>query len=688
MRRSIGMRDAEPPQRLRSGGATGSNSRQSRSSVPSSGKRNPSLSRLPMPEIGKGKPSHRSSSHGGVGVLTERGRSSMTTPVNRGIQRSSSGNRSSDRLKNQQKADYLTPKRYSSASKVNLIGNSQRLSGRGSKIGAGGVKDTRPLGDKSFQQKNVRKILDFLRENEYTNNSLTSKHFPLSSKEFINVFNFIYSFIDPSNHTALPHSRFEEHIIKLLKSLHYPGNLSKSNFVTMGSLHSWPTVLGSLSFICDLASIYTQKLLPNIISLGFPSKDEMGFVTDQESNDKLSFDLNLECWAEFNNGADEYPEQMKQFQRSLLENNNVDLHKLEYLEQKKRAMEQEWQRLEGRASRKIELLEQKTILESDIDKMNAYLKNIESHNRKKQEDVMTLRREQEELKNKLDSLTSIVAEMRANCESRKVSQFEAEKNHALIMDRQATVQTARESYEATEKEMWQKEINLSREREKLDSLSKQINSLCLQEDIKTLTGENLTVQAASTLELSTSVRLELCEVARTARASTRNTERELQEVAVSSDQVAEEANIRRKEVYHKENELSRLDEDITNFKLFVESEEKCLDDQLRIVKDELHQLKSEQRVDTDKLRRELVSSETRLNQIQHQRKEDYLAGQKFLKHVADRTVTYLEDGTKYRDQVSRAMHDAVNKRLRDLKNSRKEIELRVTKAIEESKKKF
>ena len=81
---------------------------------------------------------------------------------------------------------------------------------------------------------------------------------------------------------------------------------------------------------------------------------------------------------------------------------------------------------------------------------------------------MTLRREQEELKNKLDSLTSIVAEMRAHCESRKVSQFEAEKNHALIMDRQATVQTARESYEATEKEMWQKEINLSREREKLD----------------------------------------------------------------------------------------------------------------------------------------------------------------------------------------------------------------------------
>ena len=213
----------------------------------------------------------------------------------------------------------------------------------------------------------------------------------------------------------------------------------------------------------------------------------------------------------------------------------------------------------------------------------------------------------------------------------------------------------------------------------------------IQEGIKTITGENLSVQAASTLEMSTSLRLELCEVARTARTNTRNTERELQEVVVSSDQVAEEANLRRREVRTKENEVTRIVEEIANFRLLVESEEKCLDDQLGMVKDELHQLhqlKSEQRVDTDKLRRELTSSETRLIQIQQQRREDYLAGQKFLKHVADRTVTYLEDCTKYRDQASCAMLDEVNKRLRDINSARREIEIRVTKALEDSQKRL
>merc|ERR1712083_1144370 len=122
---------------------------------------------------------------------------------------------------------------------------------------------------------------------------------------------------------------------------------------------------------------------------------------------------------------------------------------------------------------------------------------------------------------------------------------------------------------------------------------------------------------------------------------------------------------------------------ISNYRLLVENEEKSLDDQLRIVKDELHQLKNEQRVDTDKLRSELSSKKTQLNEIKQRRKKDYLDGQKFLKHVAERTVTYLEDCTKYRDQASQAMLEAVNVRLKHLKRAKKEIDIRFTKALKE-----
>merc|ERR1719342_784942 len=215
----------------------------------------------------------------------------------------------------------MTPQRVLSvrksiSSNANRM-STMRLSGRGSQIGSKGSKDTRPLSDKSFQHNQVKKILDFLRSSEYPNKSLTSKSFPLSSKEFVNVFNFMFQSIDVKSLEVLPHARFEEQIINVLKSLHYPVNLPKSTFVTMGSLHSWPAVLGVLSFICDLANLYRNKLLSNVVALGFP--------IDRESDEKILFEHQLNCFDEFNNGVDEYPDQLEIYQANLLENKSVDM---------------------------------------------------------------------------------------------------------------------------------------------------------------------------------------------------------------------------------------------------------------------------------------------------------------------------------------------------------------------------
>merc|ERR1719341_1995973 len=333
----------------------------------------------------------------------------------------------------------------------------------------------RPLSDKVFQQTQVRKILDFLRMNGYPNDTLTSKHFPLSSKEFVCIFNFLYIFIDPRTDSVLPHTRFDEEVLKLLKILHYPGNLSRSNFVTMGSLHSWPTVLGSLAYLCDLATLNSQKLLPNIIALGFPSKDDMGFATDRESGDKIVFEHNLECWTEFNMERDEFPEQLQAFHENLMENNGVDVQHLEYLEQQKVGMEQELERLNGRDNRKVGLLEEKQVLQSDIAKMNDYLQKVDSHNHEKQEEAKLITREQEELASRIEGIHGNVLELRANCEQGKVSQFEEE----------------------MEKEVWQKEIQVSRGREVLDTLAKQVNSLALQEGLQTQAGEMISIHVDS-----------------------------------------------------------------------------------------------------------------------------------------------------------------------------------------------
>ena len=45
--------------------------------------------------------------------------------------------------------------------------------------------------------------------------------------------------------------KFEEEVPKILKSLGYPFTLSKSAMFAIGSLHTWPTILGALQWLVD-----------------------------------------------------------------------------------------------------------------------------------------------------------------------------------------------------------------------------------------------------------------------------------------------------------------------------------------------------------------------------------------------------------------------------------------------------
>ena len=134
----------------------------------------------------------------------------------------------------------------------------KRASGRGSLIGSKTVKDTRNLQDKKVQQELTRRLLDFLRQYQYPS-ALTTKDFPPSSKEFVHIFNFLYSIIDLRNPVIITMTNKEDDIVKVMKSLHYPGMMSKSHFKTIVP-HSWPMVLGCLSYLCDVATIFRYVL--------------------------------------------------------------------------------------------------------------------------------------------------------------------------------------------------------------------------------------------------------------------------------------------------------------------------------------------------------------------------------------------------------------------------------------------
>ena len=99
------------------------------------------------------------------------------------------------------------------------------------------VKDTRPLGEKPWQQEKTREIIDFCRNHQYPG-TLMQNNFPLSSSEFRKLFEFLMQFLVPD--FVMPKMQdMGLELPPLLKKLGYPGTISKATFQTIGTQHSW-----------------------------------------------------------------------------------------------------------------------------------------------------------------------------------------------------------------------------------------------------------------------------------------------------------------------------------------------------------------------------------------------------------------------------------------------------------------
>jgi SMC interacting uncharacterized protein involved in chromosome segregation len=79
-----------------------------------------------------------------------------------------------------------------------------------------------------------------------------------------------------------------------------------NSFQTLGTLHSWPSVLGVLHYLAQRAqAIHVRDV--SILEKFFPNTDEHGFEKDSgESEDKIVYEFNRVCYKAFLNGEEDY----------------------------------------------------------------------------------------------------------------------------------------------------------------------------------------------------------------------------------------------------------------------------------------------------------------------------------------------------------------------------------------------
>jgi len=109
--------------------------------------------------------------------------------------------------------------------------------------------DPRPITDKAFQLKCIKRLLQFLEQVGYpfpiTQKSLTRP----SAKDFSNIVTFMLQLVDPSFQTG--GMKLEDEVCMNFKNIGYPFTISKTALVAAGSPHTWPTLLAALTWLME-----------------------------------------------------------------------------------------------------------------------------------------------------------------------------------------------------------------------------------------------------------------------------------------------------------------------------------------------------------------------------------------------------------------------------------------------------
>lgn len=537
-----------------------------------------------------------------------------------------------------------------------------------------------------------------MREHGYHNDALTSKHFPLSSKDFTDIFNFIYSFLNPDVGEALPYSRSEEKIINILKNeLKYPGQITKSNLVTMGSLHSWPTVLGCLHFMTDKAKTF-NRIEDSLEMIAFPSLDDQGFHDGNESEGKLKICHVATCYAKFNEGHNDFPEEMDLYRARLHHRYGVEEEHMrqlleEYLRQKKRNEEFSVQ-IKAQKQRMHESKDELSRKEEDRVKLTEYVQSMTRKSKAYTKEVEQLQGQNTDLdtqeKEKEEALKSINQKKAAS--GLAVSGMNAQ----LEVEKRRRIQQIEDQIKVLQDERWQLEIQFYKVVESVEKVSRDFNSGCIQLQLKN--GEEFTTlplpvfnggvvsREASIPEL----RDTLAEYLRDMKARSKAQMEELNRLTANLSAGADNLKAAMQTRTQHQNSLVELETVLVELKERVTREETALDKQLTDLKSQLGQLRSQKQVSQEEHDHEIEAKREKLQELTEFNRTRKVDGTEFLNQALQRALKHMEDNQTLLGQARKkvkvwtaAKREASKKALEELDAIEAEINQMVFNALED-----
>ncbi|KAI9598798.1 HEC/Ndc80p family-domain-containing protein [Syncephalis fuscata] len=364
--------------------------------------------------------------------------------------------------------------------------NNKRLTSnfaRGSIIGSNNavIQDPRPVRDKSYQQEIQASIIEYLSGAGYPHPISTNTFVARTSKDYQNMFRFLYSRLDPSFRFQ---KKFEEDAITIIKSICYPFHeqVNKSRLCSIGSSNHWAYLVAALHWMVELNQVVEQE------EFGYMSydveRDSPNYIS------KMHFYFLSQTYRAFMTGEDDFESMGAEMDETFNIRNEETIRDIERLQGENEQLLAEINQLTKNESPLSIAEKEHRILSSDKDKFIHYIKHLDN---KRQKLLEINSRLADELQSSLDQLQHLEDErgdLQITVDNQKISLTDVARMTAEQEQLNKLVGEEREKEANVSKISWEQEVSFQRQADELEKLVNDYHMMAHQLMLIPETAEN------------------------------------------------------------------------------------------------------------------------------------------------------------------------------------------------------
>ncbi|KAG7391342.1 kinetochore-associated Ndc80 complex subunit ndc80 [Phytophthora pseudosyringae] len=300
------------------------------------------------------------------------------------------------------------------------VGTNRRnssYSSRASVSGRGGgrVLDPRPVSDRSYLDSCVHTLVEFLGEHMY--DQTLPQGLPRrgpSKKVFCSILLLLFKQVDPTFEFGV---KFEEDVVLQFRNLRYPIPISKTSLAAVGTPHTWPTLLLSISWLIELLS-YDEAIQQ-------ANEAEQNDEGDEENGDKSFFKYLDASYHVFLAGEDDKFAALEQQEREkLIARNEVVKQETSELEQQREDLKRRIEKAKREKNALSELNKKKSDCESDLVKFRVIVNGYEKVNAKLEKKMESLAETQQSYEEELATRQEEIQSLQTRIENQELSAYD------------------------------------------------------------------------------------------------------------------------------------------------------------------------------------------------------------------------------------------------------------------------